>query len=326
MHVDRRLLGWGLFFILVGAIPLATRANYLDPDVVGRWPSLWPVLLIAWGLGLVLRGTPIDWLGGGLAAITFGLMGGGLLASGLSGVPITTGCGGLTGGTAFATQSGALSGNGRLIVTLNCGTLTMQPVDGSSWSITGTESEGRIPRVRTDGSAVTVDDGDRRSIFDGASRTDWTISVPRAPELGIGITLNAGEGTIDLAGATLGAVDATVNAGSIRLDLGRALRLGDVNATLNLGSAVLLLPAGDRSVNLSLNSGSLDVCLAAGTPVRVSWGGALGSNGLDEAGLTKVDNNTWESPGLNALAPFLDLRVSANLGSFELDLDGTCDA
>ena len=27
MHIDRRLLGWGVFFILVGAIPLAVRGG-----------------------------------------------------------------------------------------------------------------------------------------------------------------------------------------------------------------------------------------------------------------------------------------------------------
>ena len=76
----------------------------------------------------------------------------------------------------------------------------------------------------------------------------------------------------------------------------------------------------------SLNAGSLTVCLAPGAPVRVGWNGAAGSNDLDAAGLTKVDSNTWESPGLNSAAPYLDLQVSANAASFRLELDGTCDA
>src|SRR5215213_9740478 len=100
MHLDRRLLGWGLFFIIVGAIPLATRAGYLDPELVGRWPSLWPLLLIGFGLGLVLRRTAIDWLGGAVTAVVFGVMGGGLLSSAFAGAPISTGCGGERAGTA----------------------------------------------------------------------------------------------------------------------------------------------------------------------------------------------------------------------------------
>ena len=326
MHIDRRLLGWGLFFILVGTIPLATRAGYLDPEVVGRWPALWPVLLIAWGLGLLLRRTPIDWIGGAIAAGTFGIMGGGLLAAGFSGAPVSSGCGQQTAGPAIQAQSGSFAGTGRLNVELNCGTLAMQPVDGSTWTVAGFESEGRTPRVRMDGTEVTIDSGGRSSLFEGIGRTDWTVSVPRAPELGLGVTLNAGEGTVDLDGATLGGVNLTLNAGSARIDLAGTARLGDVNGTLNAGSAVLLLPVGGRSANLSLNAGNLDVCVAGGTPIRVSWGGALGSNDLDASGLTKVDTNTWESAGLNAGAPFLDMRVSANAGSFGLDLDGTCDA
>lgn len=325
MRVDRRLLGWGVFFILVGVIPLATRAGYLDSRVVGTWPSLWPILLIAWGIGLVLRRTRIEWLGGALAAVTLGLMGGGLLATGLAGAPISTGCGDVGGGTAFPTQTGAFGTSGRLNVELNCGSVALQAVDGSGWTVAGTETDGRAPRVRTDGSTVTIDDPERTAFFD-RGRTDWTVSVPRSPELGLGLTINAGSGTLDLDGATLSTVDATVNAGSARIDLGGAARLGDLNATVNAGSAVVLLPSGGRSVSMSLNAGSLDVCLAPATPVRVTWGGALGSNDFDEAGLTKVDNNTWESPGLNILAPFLELRVSANAGSFGLDTDGTCNA
>lgn len=327
MHIDRRLLGWGLFFILVGAIPLATRAGYLDPDLVGRWPSLWPLLLIGWGVGLLLRGTQIDWVGGGIAALVFGIMGGGLLASGLAGAPISTGCGGQAPGTAFATQTGTFAGEGRLNVALSCGSLTMRPTPGSSWSVSGTESEGRIPDIDIDdnGADVDIEAADRGAFFGSPGRTDWTVAVPTANRVGLGITINAGQGSIELDGANLGSVNLTVNAGSARALLGGATNLGNVNGTVNAGSAALGLPAGGRSANLSLNAGSLTVCLPSGAPVRVAWSGALGSNDLDAAGLTKVDSNTWTSPGLDTGVPYLDLRVSANAGSFGLDMDGLCD-
>ena len=325
MRVDRRLLGWGLFFILVGAIPLATRAGALDPEIVGRWPTLWPLLLIGWGVGLLLRGTPIEWVGGAITTIIFGLMGGGLLASGFAGAPISTGCGGRAPGTAFATQSGSIAGTGRLNIELSCGSLTVQPTSGSAWSISGTESEGKAPEIDVDGNDVDIEAGSRGSFFGNAGRTDWTVSVPTDPQLGLGITINAGEGSIAPAG-NLQSVNLTVNAGSALLELTHVETLGDVNATVNAGSATVYLPHGGRSSNLSLNAGSLTVCMAPGAPMRVAWGGALGSNDLDSAGLTKVDSNTWESPGLNTATPYLDLRVSANAGSFRLDLDGTCDA
>lgn len=326
MHIDRRLLGWGLFFIIVGAIPLATRAGYLDRELVGHWPSLWPLLLIGWGLGLLLRRTPIEWLGGAVAAIVFCIMGGGLIASGFAGAPISTGCGGQAAGTAFATQSGSFAGSGRLNVELSCGSLSMVPTPGSAWSVSGTETNGKSPRVGVDGTTVSIDAGEGGSFLGNSGQTDWTVAVPTEPQLGLGLTINAGEGSIDTAGANLGAVNLTVNAGSANVRLGSVAALGNVNGTVNAGSAVISLPSGGRSANLSLNAGSLTVCVPASTPMRVAWSGALGSNDLDAAGLTKVDTNTWRSANLDTGSPFLDLRVSANAGSFNLDGDGTCDA
>lgn len=106
MHVDRRLLGWGLFLILVGSIPLATHAGLLDRQTIGQWPLLWPALLIAWGGCLLLRSTPVEWLGGALAAITFGVMGGGALAAGFGGVSIASGCSSASPANAFASRTG----------------------------------------------------------------------------------------------------------------------------------------------------------------------------------------------------------------------------
>jgi hypothetical protein len=327
MQLDRRLLGWGIFFILVGAIPLATRAGALDPAIMRAWPSLWPLLLIGWGIGLLLRRTPVEWLGGAITAVVFGIMGGGLLATGFSGGALSTGCGGQAPGKAFATATGAVGTSGRLNLELNCGSLTLRPVDGTSWSVSGTESNGEAPVVKTEGTSVSITAKEHGSFFGGdLGRTDWTLAVPTTPQVGLGITLNAGQSTGSLDGAHLGDVSLTVNAGSSRLDLSHVAALGDVNGTVNAGSGVLLLPSDARSANLSLNAGNIDVCVPAGTPVRVAWSGTLGSNDLDRAGLQRVDANTWQSAGFNPLGSFLDLHVSANAGSFGLDTDGTCDA
>jgi hypothetical protein len=202
----------------------------------------------------------------------------------------------------------------------------MRPAGGSSWSVSGTATDGKAPRIDVAGSTVSIGSGQRGSFFGGTERTDWTIDVPTDPQVDLGLTINAGQGSMDLTGARLGSVSLTVNAGSANLVLTGAATAGDINATVNAGSAVVNLPTGGRSADLSLNAGSLVACLPPGAPVRVEWSGALGSNNLDQAGLTKVDSNTWESPGMNVLSPFLDLRASANAGSFSLDRDGTCDA
>jgi hypothetical protein len=320
MRVDRRLLGWGAFFILVGAIPLLVRARVLDDEVVRQWPSLWPLLLIGWGLGLILRRTPVEWIGGALSAIVFGIMGGGALATGFNGAPMFGGCGGDAGGASFATQQGSLTADGQLNVEFNCGELAMSAVDGQGWTVSGT---GRGPNVVVSGSTVTIEQPGGSSFFADAGESSWLVEVPRSPVLGLGATLNAGSGTASLDGATLGSANLTVNAGSFVLDLANAASVGDVNATVNLGSATVSLPAGGRSVGLSLNAGSLTTCFPSGAPIRVQWSGALGSNDLEESGLVKLDDDTWTSPGLDETQPHTELRVSANAGSFELSL-GTC--
>ena len=152
------------------------------------------------------------------------------------------------------------------------------------------------------------------------------MTLPRSPILALGLTLNAGEGTIDLAGATVSNATLTLNAGDLTVDLGRTTRTGDVNATVNAGSATISLPGGERSVNLSLNAGSLQVCLPPATPIRVEWSGSLGSNNFDGNGLVKVDQNTWTSAGFDGNQPHVELHVSANAGSFELQFGGSCGA
>ncbi|HEX3265116.1 MAG TPA: hypothetical protein VHR16_05555 [Candidatus Limnocylindrales bacterium] len=327
MHVDRRLLGWGLFFIIVGTIALATRAGVLDPALVRGWVTLWPLLLVAWGIGLVLRRTRLDWLGGAAAAVVLGLMGGGLLATGFSGGAFSAGCGSQTPGTAFATQQGTAAATTTMNVDFNCGILTLQAADGPTWSVSGTETRGDAPDIRTEGASVTIASKDHGSFFGaGGRRTDWTVVVPRSPVTNLGITINAGQSTGNLEGANLGDVALTVNAGSAWMDLSHAAALGGLRATVNAGSGTIVMPFDARAASLSLNAGSMNLCLAAATPLRLAWSGALGSNNLDASGLTKVDANTWQSTSFNPVSSFLDLRVTANAGSFRLDTDGTCDA
>ena len=326
MHIDRRLLGWGTFFILLGAIPLAVRGGYLDERWVSSWIRLWPVLLIGWGLGLLLRRTPIEWIGGAITTVTFGVMAGGALATGFGGVPMFGGCGGDRPGAAFATQSGTLATDGQVNIEFNCGTLAVTAIEGTDWSVAGSDEGGRGPSVEANGTQVSFETPRGGGFFADVGENRWTVGLPRATTFGLGVTLNAGRGSADLGGASIGSTSLTVNAGEFRLELVNAAQAGDVNATVNAGKATVSLPAGGRSANMSLNAGGLEVCLPAGAPIRVRWSGALGSNDLDDSGLSEVDDDVWVSDGFVESAPHLELWVSANAGSFELTMGGACGA
>ena len=327
MRFDRRLLGWGLFFILLGAVPLVVRAGLVDANLVSRWPLLWPVLIIGWGIGLLLRGSPVEWIGGALTALTFGLMGGGAIATGFAGVPAFGSCGGSGGAPTFETRQGTFAATGAISLEFNCGTLNVTTADGSAWTIAGSAAAGRGPEITTRPDGRVEARTPNRGPFDpGGGRQLWDVTLPRTPALQAGVTLNAGDSTIKLDGAHVDSFNLTVNAGSVRADLTSAAALprGGLNGTVNAGSATLLMPAFDGSLNLSLNAGSLELCIPTGAAIRVSWSGALASHDLDESGLVKVDASTWTSSGFDANAPHIELRVSANAGSFELGSGTAC--
>ena len=100
MHIRRGYLGWGVFLILAGSVPLLVRAGYLTTDQVGRLWSLWPLILVGIGIGLILSRTRFDFVGGLVVAATFGLMVGGLLSAGVSTISGGT-CGSGQGTTPF---------------------------------------------------------------------------------------------------------------------------------------------------------------------------------------------------------------------------------
>ncbi len=325
MRIDRRLLSWGLFLIIVGMIPLLVRSDYLAADVVDDWPSLWPLLLIGWGLGLILRRTPGEWLGSAISVTVLGTMVGGLMATGFGGFPAFGACGDGTAATSFGDRSGTLSDSGRISVEFNCGTLAMRAVDGSDWSVGGKGPDGKGPVIEASAGRVVIKarDEDFRGFIDASS--SWEVGVPRAPIVDLGVTLNAGEGTVDMTGANLDAMNMTLNAGSLTFRLAEAAALASVNGTVNAGSATLDLPGSVTDANLTLNAGSMIVCLPAGTPLRVTWNGTLGSNNFDSLGLDKIDDRHWMTDALSSAAA-LELDVSANAGSFTLTLGGSCDA
>jgi hypothetical protein len=325
MHRDRRLFGWGLIFILIGAVPLAVQAGVLDRQAVSSWLRLWPLLIVAVGISLLLTRTPAAWLGTIFMAVVVGTMVGGLVATGIDRFPSIAGCGGGTA-TAFPSESGALANGGRMEIEFNCGTLTVGTAAGGSWTLTGTDGDGRTPEVTTAGNAVTIRPMNGPNPFASRGKVAWNVTVPQDPLLDFGVTLNAGEGRLDLATAKVASLNATVNAGSLDATLGETAANNAVNMTVNAGSATLASEATSGTFNLSLNAGSLKVCLPQGSAVRVGWSGALASHDLDAAGLIKVDEHTWTTQAFNEGQAHVELDVSANAGSFDLNFGGSCGA
>ncbi len=326
MRVDRRALGWGVFLVIAGAIPLAVRAGILDQDMLVGWPSLWPLLLIGAGLGMVFRRTPLHLLGGTILVLTSGIMAGSLITAGVHGFPAVGACGSSGGGAAFEERGGSVSDGASMSVELNCGQLDVTAADGHDWALTGRGPSGRPPIVDVRADRIAIAPPDGSSFEFGDMNSTWNVTIPRDPRLALSVTLNAGESNLDLRGARLDSMNLTLNAGALTGDLSGADVAGTINATVNAGSMALSLPNELEGATMTVNAGSAKACVASDAALRISWDGNLAGNNFDDLGLARIDDNHWTVAGASSASNVIDLRISANAGSFELVIGGTCHA
>ena len=328
MRVNRGLLGWGIFFIVLGSVPLAVREGFLDPALVRRAAELWPLILVGIGLGLILARTRVAVLGGLVVAVTFGLMGGALIATGFNpGVGVTS-CGFGPGdqGTPFAEQRGTLAADADVRLEMRCGSVAVTTADGDGWTVAGTSDDGRPPTLRRDESQLVVTAPDRAGIAIANAASSWQVTVPRAGAIDLVVSVDAGSADLDLSGMTVRTLDASVNAGEARIDLSGTRGTETMSASANAGSLVLLLPVPGATVSgeISVNAGSVSICAPDGVALRFRTNDSLGSLNFGDRGLVQ-EGDTWSTPGYDGATPRIDLAVSANLGSITLDPEDGCD-
>ncbi len=325
MHVNRTFLNWGVFFILLGAVPLGVQQGVLDSDIVVRSWQLWPLLIVGAGLGLLLRRTAASWVGGVIVAATFGLMFGGLIAAGGNFASLANSCGSSTG-QAFPAQGATLTGSSSVRLDFNCGDLSVAVGPGTAWTVNGTSDGGRVPRVdQGDGSLrLRTPDASTGVFFGiGGARNVWSATLPAVTTQNLEVNLNAGSGTLTLGGASLQQLSMAVNAGSVSADLTGAT-IGTIDATLNAGSGSFTLPNASLTGSIQVNAGSTSICVPSGVALQLRMDDNLtASNNYSDQGLTRV-GNTWQSPGYATATTRINLDTHANAGSFTLNPKDGC--
>ena len=147
MRIRRGFLGWGVFLILAGASRSPSARATSRTTTVSRYWSLWPLILIGIGVGLVLSRTRFDFVGGLIVAATVGIMVGGLLSAGVSGFNVAS-CGSTASTTAFPARDGTFASTGDVEVRLDCGDLTVGVGQGSGWHLEGSDAHGIGPDGR----------------------------------------------------------------------------------------------------------------------------------------------------------------------------------
>jgi hypothetical protein len=326
MRVNRGLLGWGLFLVLLGTVPLAVRAGTVDIATVRQAWELWPLILIGIGVGLVLGRTRAAFVGGLIVAVTFGLIGGSLLAAGWSAPFASCGIGGGNGsGAAFATRSGSLGSDAVVDLTLSCGDLAVTTAAGSTWTVAGSDEKGVGPQIEASLDRLLVETARRSGVAIFGAGDKWQVTLPQDPRLALEISVNAGSARLDLAGANVPKAAATVNAGDLRLDLSNAALVAQLEATVNAGSLKVRLPAQTVTGSLTANAGSIEVCVPSGVAIRLHTSdNPLGGNNFGSRGLLRSGSD-WVSSGFDSAATRIELSTTANVGSINLNPENGCE-
>lgn len=326
VRINRGFLGWGIFFLLVGAVPLAVRAGLVRDDQVGTIGNLWPLILIGIGFGILLARTRLAVVGGLLVAATFGLLVGGALSGGIDGFAGGA-CGSGSGTTAFPTRDGRFeSTTASVKLEFSCGNMTVSSEPGETWRIAGEDGDGTGPSINADGDSLSVgtDNRDRGPFGVLSDRESWRVTLPSVVGLELRLELNAGSSTVDLAGASVETVDLNLNAGSAVLDLGSVEVLGQLDVELNAGSVDLTLPNQSVLGSIEVNAGSVNLCTPPGTALRFNTEGSnLSSFDFEDQGLVKNDS-IWQTPGFENAAGRIELDTRTNAGSFSLNPEDGC--
>jgi hypothetical protein len=321
MRLDGRLAGWGVFLILLGAIPLLVRQGVLSSETVARAWSLWPLLLVAAGIGLLLRGTRFHFVGGLLAAATLGILGGALVAGGF----VFGGCGGEKDATAFPARQGDLGASATVELTQTCGDLRVGTAAGTGWRVEGRSSDSP-PSVDAAPDRLRVSAAERTGFDFLHASDDWTVTLPASPRLDLQVQVNAGTGSFNLANANLGRVRVTVNAGTLTLDMSHVASIATIDVQLNaVADPRFLLPNLSLTGTIQANAaGNIRLCPPAGAGLRLTTNDNMtATNNYADRGLVRV-GDAWQTPGYEAATVRIDLATRANAGGFNLEAAGTC--
>jgi len=329
MSVDRRLLNWGVFLVLLGGVPLAVAQGWIPEDVVAHAWELWPLILIGAGIGLILSRTPLRALGGIIVAGTFGVILGAMLAVGFGGLSLgNVGCGGVTGrAPQILQENGAFAGGaGRVVLAANCATLEVSTSAGAGWGVTVTGTENARPTVTHDGGEMAVRSPENPVVFPfSTQRSTWQVDLGTDPRLDLELNLNAGDARVDLGSATVGRLSFEGNAvGNTRLDISGAT-VDRLDVAVNAADVAILLPASADLVGSVVgNAASVSLCADATVGLRLLVEENItASNNYDDQGLTQR-GSTWETTNYADAATKVELRTTGSAVSFTLNPKDGC--
>jgi hypothetical protein len=327
MRINRSLLNWGVFLIALGGVPLAVQQGWADSTIAGDLWRLWPLILVGIGLGLILRWTPVAWLGGAIVAGTFGIIFGALIAGGFSG--ISSACVGIGSGESTTTQEGDLASSSAYSaeLELSCGELEVARASTSTWEVTAVHDPEEPPTIVGTTTSLRVDQATGSDLFvlDQRARNEWSVELPARAAITLSATLNAADAAIDLGSGPISRIETTFNASDGTVDIGSATtpQPARLDLTFNASSGRVLLPAGSFTGSITANASSLELCLPQDAQARLEFDSTLSADDLGQSGLIKRDGG-WQTDGYDVAATRLDLDVTSTVSSVTVERPEVC--
>ncbi|MFI5261833.1 MAG: hypothetical protein ACHQZR_04705 [Candidatus Limnocylindrales bacterium] len=308
MRLDRGRLGWGLFLVVFGLIPLTVTTGLVDPETVRQAWQLWPLLLIGLGIGLLAGRAREALVSTIVVSLTLGVVAGSLLAGAAAGSLTGVGCTG--GGSGQGATTGTLASGSTVTIESGCGDLDVTAQAGSAWQASGAAA-----------SDLDVQAGPRSLTIRPVSATVFrglalTVALPTDPQFDLHLKSALGDLTVALPGTHLSGVHSAVSLGRGELDLGGATLTGALEATFSLGSGTLTLPLGAYTGTVTSSFGSLDLCVPAGEAVHLTAHSSFGSTDVGD-GFTRVADG-WQTDDFATAAQRADVHLSSSFGSISI--------
>lgn len=285
-----------LILISIGLIFLLNNLGVLDWSIWAAIWRLWPILLVAAGLDILIGSRSA--LGSLIVLVlTVGLLVGGvfLLAGDL----------GTGGAVSSELIRQPLEGATEATVTVDpgIGWLRVSALPESAVLVDGQVALGMREGIEQDfavagGKATYRLSTDRRSFGPTLGWDDsrlWDLGLARDVPLALEVELGAGRADLDLTGLTV----------------------SDLNADMGVGRFEVVLPReGDYTARIDAAIGSVAVVVPEGLEVRVRASSPLGVRDLSDD--YRLQNGVYTSPGYDRADNRVDLEIELAIGKIEI--------
>lgn len=283
-----------LILIGLGVVFLLNNVGLLDWSIWGTILRLWPVLIIAIGLDLLL-GRRSVW--GGLLALVLIVA---VLVGGLWLLSADIGAGRAATSEKIVQALGEAT-RAEVSLAAGAGTLRVEALPESANLVEGEIQLGQREKVTRDfaieGSTATFtlqSEGETVGPFFGQwdEGRSWELGLAPQTPLKLKVNLGAGELALDLTG----------------------LKVTELDASMGVGKATVTLPAEGRfQAKISGAIGETIVVIPEGLEARVRINTAIGSRQLPED--YRRQDNIYTSPGYERADNRVDLEVGLAIGS-----------